>query len=507
MASLTLLKLKNWLKSSRGLTRDREDGNIDDTILLDAIHLAIRRTATDCDLLPTVETFGLVADQYEYPLPEDFMVMRSILREDSNGSEFPLHQITQEKFRNGHNTVDNTARDPLQFAYPIYKGRQIQFYVKAPDNYDFIEESRVTSETVRTVTDTGANFGRTLSGHRISPGDVVHNVTGDSYGYVEVLDLITAKKTDTCDTGTSSTQVVALGVDWSALNVEVDDIICSPSTGVPTTYAFVTEVSGNTLIYEAIRGSLTAFAVGTAIKVGKAQKIRLSTAAPHRGLRTGTSNRFSIGDAVSATITATTFTPTTCTGSSTTGASVGQEAIASGGSHGYITGITATTLTVTAWIGGVPADGETVTVRSCDAYVIETRPMIQPVIWLKPTPSSSDTPGTERMHVSYDKEPFLPTQDYEYLDIPVQFTDAFYACCAWQVSMQTGTHSPAQVQKYKEMYEQELAVFGGNIHQVARGQIITVWGNRQAAGIQYSGRGTISGHLYDTDAMLSDQNS
>jgi hypothetical protein len=57
------------------------------------------------------------------------------------------------------------------------------------------------------------------------------------------------------------------------------------------------------------------------------------------------------------------------------------------------------------------------------------------------------------------------------------------------------------------MYEQELAVFGGNIHQVARGQIITVWGNRQAAGIQYSGRGTISGHLYDTDAMLSDQNS
>jgi len=336
---------------------------------------------------------------------------------------------------------------------------------------------------------------------------VVHNVSADSYGYVEVLDAITNKKTDTCDTGTNATQVVVTGVDWSTLGVAVDDVILSPSTGVPTSYAFVTAISGNTLIYEDMRGALTAFAVGTSIKVGTARKIRLTTAAPHRGLRTGTYNYFTIGDAVSATITGTSFTPTTVTGSATTGASVGEEAIASGGSHGKITGITATTLTVNCWIGGVPAPGETVTTRSCDEYVIETRPMIQPVIWIKPTPSVSDDAGTERLWMSFDTEPYLPSNDWENLDIPPRYTDCFYACCEWQVARQTGTQSPAQILKYKELYESELAVFGGDIHEVARGQIMTVWGNRASAGVDYSNRGTLSGNRYDTDAMLTEQNS
>jgi len=504
---LTLEEVKDWLKSSRGLTRGQEDGNIDDTILVNAIQLAIKRVAKDCDLLPTKSKLPLVAGQWIYPIPENIIAVRDMWREDTNGTKLPMFQMTQEQFEAGRDPETDLTTDPTHYVYPIYEGRRIQFYAKAPDNYDYIEASRITSSTIRTVVDTGANFGRTWSGHRISPGDVVHNTTADSLGYVEVLDLITNKGSGTCGAGTDADEVVVVGTDWEALEVQEDDIICAPSTGIPTTYAFVTGVSGDTLTYEAIRGSLSAFAVGTTIKVGQAQKIRLSTAAPHRGLRSGTYNYFTVGAAALATIAGTTFTPTSCTGGATAGASVGNEAIASGGSHGYIEAVEDNTLTVTCWIGGIPAAGEVVTVWASDGYTVETRPMIQPVMWLAPTPSSSDTEGTERLWISYDIEPYLPTLDWHYLDIPQRYTDCFYACCEWQVSRQTGTHKPPAVAQYKKLYEDEVAVFGGDIHEIARGEIITVWNNRFPGNYGHANQGVVSGNIYDVAAMLEEQNS
>ena len=503
--AMTLLEAKNWLKSNRGLTRDSEDGLIDDTILQEAIHDAIKRTAKDCDLLPTREKLPLVAGQWEYPIPETLSVLRAIYREDNNGRKLPLTQITQEQFESYHDAEDETTADPEYFAYPIYRGRRFQFYVKAPDNYDFLPTSRVTGQSIRTVRDSGANFGRTLSGERISPGDVVHNHTADSYGYVEILDMITARTTKTCTSGTTSSIIQSGSTDWDALGVKVDDLITHPASGIPQTYAFVSEIDGVDLHYTDVRGVNTEFSSGNGIKVGVANKIRLSTGAPHRGLRSGSYNYFKV-DTVTATITGTTFTPTRCTGSSASGASAGEEAIASGGSHGYITAVGSNYIDVTCWIGGVPGPGETVTTRPCDEYSVQTRPMIQPEIWLRPTPSTSDSVGTERLWISFDIQPFLPTEDYEYLDIPEKFLDAYKACLEWTVSMQTGTHKPKAVAEYKQLYVDELLTFQGDIHEVARGQIMTPWGNRYPTNSRQGNMGTNSGNIYDVNSMVSDQN-
>jgi len=503
---ITLLEAKNWLKSSRGLTRDKEDGLVDDTILLEAIHDGIKTVAKDCSLLPTTQKLPLIAGQYEYPLPEQIVSLRAIYREDTNGRKLPLIQVTQEQFQAFHDADSLTAQNPAYFAYPIYRGRRYQFFVKAPANYDFLPTSRVTSGTVRTITDSGANFGRTLSGDRISPGDIVHNDSADSYGYIKILDMITSKTIKTCAAETDSSEIVAAATDWKTLGVKVDDLICYPSTGVPTTYAFVTGMSGGTLSYTDIRGTLSAFTQALNVKVGVANKIRLNTDAPHRGLRSGSYNTFSVA-AATATMTGTTFSDTRCTGSSTTGASAGQEAIASGGSHGYITGVGSNYVDVTCWIGGVPGDGEVVTIQTCDEYHIETRPMIQEEVWLRPTPSVSDAIGAERLWLDFDIEPYLPTKDYEYIDIPVKYKDAFTACIEWKVSRQTGTHKPRAIAEYKSLYDNEIAKFEGDIHVGATGDIMTVYKNAHPnAGIR-GGVGTRSGHIYDTAGMVNEQNS
>lgn len=505
--ALTLLEVKNWLKSSRGLTRDKEDGLLDDTILLEVIHNALKRVAKDCELLPTTSKFALVAGQWQYPIPEEVVAIRDLWREDTNGTKQPLGTMTQEQFHSGHDPDDSTSLNPTHYVYPIYAGRRFQFYAKAPDNFDFLPGSRITGASRRTVIDSGANFGRTLSGARISPGDVVHNLSADSFGYVETLDVITAKTSGVCTAGTDSSHITIAGYDWEALGVKVDDIICTPQTGIPTSYAFVTEMDGADLYYDDIRGALSAFDAAMGVKVGIARRIRLSTAAPHRGLRSGTYNYFTIAATASATMTGTTFTPTACTGSSPSGASVGEEAIASGGSHGYIEEVGDSSITVTCWIGGVPVDGEVVTIRACDEYAVETCPRIQPFLWLYPTPSTSDTPGTERLWIEHDIQPYLPTRDHEFLDIPERYTDCFYSCVEWHAARQTGTHNPRAVAEYKQLYEDELLKFQGDIHEVPRGEIITPWSNRHPGSHGSANQGVVSGNVYDVDGMLEDQNA
>jgi len=502
--AMTLLRMKNFLKSSRGLTRDREDGNLPDDLLEEAISNGIERVARDCDLNPIMKKFHLVAGQWEYPIPENVTGIRDFWREDTNGVRQPLSQITQEKFWAGHDPEDNTTTDPNQYAYPIMQGRVFQFYVKAPANYDFVPESRITSATRRTVIDTGANFGRTLSGDRISPGDVVQNRTGKSYGYVKVLDTITAKQSGNT-TGASSTTVTVNAVDFDALGVNVDDIIVSPNTGIPTTYAFVTEISGDTLTYEDIRGALSEFTVGLGIRVGQAQKIVLSTDAPHRGLRSGTYNYFFV-DALVDTIVATVFTDTRCTGNGIADSEVGQEAIAAGGSHGKISEVTDTYVDVEKWIGGRPVDGEVVTTRACDEYQVETEPRIQPVVWLKSTPSTSDTEGEERLWASFDEKPYVPTEDWQYIDVPDKWEDALRACCEWQTAKLSGTHTTRQINDYRQIYLDEVRGHQGDIHEVARGEIMTVYGNRFRSGSGHEYTGVNSGIPWDGDAMLDEQN-
>lgn len=510
--AMTLLELKNYLKSSRGLTRGRNDGLLTDSLLQEGIGNAIEKVGRDNDLLPTTQKVPVVAGQWKVPIPENVTSIIGIYREDTNGSRLPLLSITQQQFDAGRDPSTDLALNPSQYAYPIYEGRPYQWYVKAPPNTDYTPTSRITAGSRRTIQDSGANFGKTWSGVRISPGDMVTNTPYDtpdaqSYGYVEVLDTITAKRNGGADAGTDSTKLVLDGAALSTFDVQVDDVIFSPATGVVKTYAFITEVDGTTAYYEDIRGELAAFAVATSVKIGRANKIRLSADPPHRGLRNGARNYFSVAS-VSATLTATTFSDTRCTGSgSLTNAEDGQEAIAAGGSHGYITDIGANYVDVTSWHGGVPVNGEVVEVKSCDAYSIETEPRIQPVMYLRPTPSTSDAAGEEKLVVEFDIIPFVPTEDWQMIDIPPKYEDALRTCAEWQIARLTGTHSPAQVAQYKEVYDGETREHRSDIHEAPRSEIMTVWGNRFAnrGQLGQANQGVNSGNVYDTSWLL-DQN-
>lgn len=498
---LTRLELKNHVKSSRGLTRNREDGLLPDALIHEAINEAILQVGIDCGLLPVAYSFALKADQWKYAMPEDMFELRSLRHVNSSGSYLPIKIVSREIFLDGRDPNDDTSTQPSFAAYPIYYQRVIQPFALARPLHDFIEHSHITTEHVRTVEDSGINFGKTLDGTRISPGGMVRNRDTNAFGYVEFLDTITDKVSSIAAiAGTNSTTVVRAG-NWPS-TIKADDIICTPGTGNVTSYAFVVSISGSSLIYEDMRGDATAFSSGDTVKVGTAQKIRLSLAAPHRGLRDGSSAVFNKGS-TTATMTATTFTDTRCTGTSPSGASVGEIAIASGGSHGKITAVESSYIDVVEWIGGSPSAGETVTIQECDEYEVLTTPHIEPVIYLGPTPTTSDDPGDRSMVADYVKRPFFPDHDWQYVDIPDRYRTVLYRCVEWQAQILAGNMAPALVKRdYQNVYDVEATKFAGDIDRGPKGDVVTVGGNRSPRATErpYTTR---SGITYDVSDLLS----
>lgn len=493
---LTRLALKNTLKSRRGLTRDREDGLLPDALFHEAINESIIAVGIDCGILPARFTFSLEAGEWKYPIPEDMFELRSLWYIESNGNHNPIDIVTEEQFQHGRNPETDTSTEPYFAAYPIYENQVIHTYGLFRPQTDFVETSRITSGHIRTVEDTGINLGRTREGIRISPGDMIKNLSRDSYGYVDFLDTITEKASAVTLAAGTTSSIAKHPTTWPT-TIKEDDIICTPATGNVTSYAFVVSISGADLTYEAIRGSATAFSSGDVVKVGVAQKIRLSIAAPHRGLREGSLNEFYKGS-TTATMTGTTFTDTKCTGSSPSGAAIGEVGIASGGSHGVITAVGSDYIDVSGWVGGSPAAGETVTIQTCDEYQVLTRPQIEPIMFIGPTPSSSDAAGTRSMVASYIKRPFLPEADYQYIDIPDKYRKALYKCGDWQLHELAGNKTPRQLSEYEQLYKMEATVMSGDIDRPPKGQVMTVTGNRTGPMNRYGSRYTTrSGVTYD----------
>jgi hypothetical protein len=496
---LTRLQLKNHLESARGLTRGREDGLVSDALIHEAIEEAIITVGIDCGLLPAAYEFSLRVNQWQYPMPEDMFELRSLWYIDSNGTRLPVGIIDQESFLVGRDPDDDLSTQPSFAAYPIYYSRILEPFALARPLHDFTRTSHITEGHIRTVEDSAINLGRTRDGTRMSPGDVVRNITTNAFGYIEVLDLIASLTNGTAQAGTNSTTLVAAAPFPGT--IAEDMIICTPSVGVVTSYASVTEISGANITYEDMRGAATAFAAGDTYKIGIAKRIRLTTDAPHRGLREGSSATFNKG-AATATMNATVFTDTRCTGSSPAGASVGEIAIAAGGSHGEITEVGTDYIVVTEWIGGNPVDGEVVTIQSCDEYQVETRPHIEPTIYIGPTPSSSDANGVRSMLALYIKKPFIPTQDWQFIDIPDKYRMALYKCVDWQCHVLAGNKNVTELAKYEEVYDREALKFAGDIDRGPKGEIMTVMGNRGGRPVErpYTTR---SGVTYDVSNLLN----
>jgi hypothetical protein len=501
------LYIRNRVKSAFLIDRGKDDGLIPDALFNEGIEAAMRQVARDCELVQDDWNLALVAGQHKYALPEDLTRIRKVYYIDSNGTYQPLEHLPIDNYVDWDDPTD-TSSEPEYFSYPHKQPHVYQFRVNAPPDQDYIADGKswVTTESIRTIIDSGANFGRTLSGKRIRPGCVVRNLTDLSYGFIETLDITTNKEIGTATSGTTTDTLEQTGKDFDTAGVTVGDIICTPATGKVLAYAFVIEVGTTTMRYADIEGQdangepITRFESGDTYKVGTATEIRLWSGVPvpagtrvpfagyaHPGLRNGGSNDFAVSDP-KGTITGTTFTDTTVTGSSTSGAESGDVAIASGGSHGTVSGVAANELTVDKWIGGLPTAGETVTTHECDQYQIEDAFATERQIWIGPPASSSDGVGSESIKMYGNRVPRMPQEDDDPLEIEQHYEEVLIACVKWQVSDRAGIYTPAEVAAYRTLYQVEMVPLSSDAQRPPNDKPISPFRNRVRRGVRYGRR-------------------
>jgi len=201
-----------------------------------------------------------------------------------------------------------------------------------------------------------------------------------------------------------------------------------------------------------------------------------------------------------ATITGTTFTNTTVTGSSTSGAEEDDIAIASGGSHGKVSGVDDNELTVDKWIGGLPSAGEIVTVKECDQYSIEDRFATERQVWIGPPASSSDTAGSESILMSGYRKPRMPQEDDDPIEVPEHYEVPLVACARWQMAELMGIYTPAEVLSFEEIYRREVNRYTGDVDRPPYNRPISPWRNRQRSASKRGRRDqTRNGLVWDID--------
>jgi hypothetical protein len=492
------LGLQNLIKDHFGLSRTRDDGLLTNAMVVEAIEESMLMVADDCNIMPHSYTFPLEADVWEYPIPADTLAIRTVWYIDTNGERYPVTYKEQENFMTFYDPTE-TDTYPYYFSYPVYQRPLIEFYCGAIAGSDYRGRSYVTTQGTVTVVDSGANFGVTFDDARIRPDCLVRNLTDDSIGYVSMLDISTNKATGTADAGTNATTLVDAAVNFIASGVAVGDIICTPNPGTVTGYAWVTAVAANQLTCEDIQG-VAAFAPADTYKVGVATELVISEAANHRGMTGGADDTFTVS-AVKATINGTVFTAATVTGSPTAGAEGGDTAIAAGGSHGLITGLSANSLTVDRWIGGQPADGEVVNVRTCDQYEVRDKFRTERVMWLRPTPAEDDTLGTESMEVNYVSEPILPEEDADPIEIPRKYARPLFDCGVWRAALKKGNVSETELTRKEATYRRSAGEFMADVWAPPRTGMIYPYLNRLRGGYARSRYTTRSGASYNPTSL------
>jgi len=501
--------LRDRVKSSLLLDRRRSDAGISDEIIDEGMASAMKELARDCKLFPDKWTLALQASQYKYPLPVELDRIREVRFIDTDGTRIPLHYMAEDNYINWTDPTD-TESEPRYYSYPHYQPHIFEFYAGAPPTADYVLASWLTTGRIRTVQDSGINFGRTRSGLRVRPGCVVQNRTDKSFGYVEYLDITTAKTSGTATSATSTDILEDSGENFSTDSVAVGDIICTPSTGKVLAYAFVIEVApgsnNDQLRYSDIEGQdgngvrIRRFESGDTYKVGKATEIRLWAGRPvpagtrvahagwdHPGLRQGATNDFTVS-ATKATITGTTFTNTTVTGSSTSGAEEDDVAIASGGSHGFVSGVDDNELTVDKWIGGKPSAAETVTVVEADKYQVEDKYAGERQIWIGPPASSGASLGSENILMSGARVPRIPIEDDDPIEIPEDYEQPLIACSKWQVADLRGIYNPAEIDAFRTLYKKEVKSYGSRVDRPPNNAPISPYRNRKRTARSYGRR-------------------
>jgi len=505
--------LRNRVKSAMLMDRRRSDAGLSDEIIDEGMESAMKELARDCKLFPDKWTLSLQADTYKYPLPRELDRIREVWFIDTDGTFIRLQYMAEDNYLGWTDPTD-TESEPRYFSYPHFQPHIFEFYAGAPPTADYVNASWVTTGRIRTIQDSGINFGRTRSGLRVRPQCVVHNREDGSFGYVEYLDVTTPKTTGTATSATSTDILEDTGENYSTDNVEVGDVICTPSTGKVLAYAFVIEVApgsnNDRLRYSDIEGQdangvrIRRFESGDTYKVGKATEIHLWAGRPvpagtrvahagsdHPGLRQGTTNDFTVGS-TKATITGTTFTNTTVTGSSTSGAEEDDIAQASGGSHGKVSGVDDNELTVDKWIGGLPSAGEAVIVFEADKYQVEDRYAGERQIWIGPPARSGAGLGSENILMSGSRAPRIPVEGDDPIEIPEHYELPLIACVKWQVADLRGIYTPGEIAAFRSLYKEEVRSYGSDVDRPPSNKPISPYRNRKRTARSFGRRDSTS---------------
>jgi hypothetical protein len=480
-------EIRDDIKLSFGLDMDKEDGGMSDAQFNIAIHNALKIVAKDCKACFVEKSFPLRQGQYQYPLDPDVDIIRAVWFLDSQGMRNELRWLPPERFMEGLQSETDISNTPTVFSYPIMQRAVIHFWAQAPPIYDYVSLSYVTEGTIRTLVDKGANFGQTLSGYRIEPGAVVRNLTDNSFGYVQALNISTEKAKGFADANSTTTQLWDVSKNFTALGVYPGDIICNPWSVIPASYGFVTEVYVNYLVYENMQGEKLRIRPNDPYRVGTATEIVLSGSIPHPGLRDGVTNKFNVS-ASKATITNTVFEFTKVTGSIailTTAPEAGDTVIADTGQHAQVEAVYENYLTVDRWIGGMPNANTICSVKKCDQYQIETKGLRQRVFSIAPTPDFSDTAGSASIIMLYNKVPDLPDDDNDRLEIDDRYRPLLIKCASWQAQRLSGiyTNNPAHLTFLEQEYRTSMNDYSLDSQAPPASTPLSVWDNRMGRGV------------------------
>ena len=159
-------------------------------------------------------------------------------------------------------------------------------------------------------------------------------------------------------------------------------------------------------------------------------------------------------------------------------------------------------MTVDKWIGGTPTDGQTITVKECDKYQIQTDFRLEKVMWLGPTPSADDTVGEESIEILCNTRPVLPVRDTDPIEIPIRYQEALQACLEWKAAERAGDETP-KVDQLQAKYHIIVRRFQGDVYRPPIDAPMSPWLNRKysggSRGVRYM---TPSGVKYDVSGWL-----
>lgn len=264
-----------------------------ETILAEDLYEAMKLVASDGRGKEARKRLRVIADQFEYPLPPDCMTVKEILYKRANTWQPPLEYIRHSQF---YYNFNETAKTNVPTAFTLE-----QTSSRAVHASGTITTASGDPTFPPILIDSNANFGITISGEEIAPGDYVFNITDNSQGYVYYLYASSWKVEANCDADSSTTTLYDADASFVTNGVAVGDIIYrSPMPADDHAYAIVTKVAEDTLTFTRLYNHEAGFAENDTYKVGTSDTIYLTLSGlvkdTEEGLIGGAENDFDVDD-------------------------------------------------------------------------------------------------------------------------------------------------------------------------------------------------------------------